>query len=241
LTKQGEILLEYAKQITCLVEEAAVKMKGADQQNPILSVYVSNYIAIYFFKDIMDHFHQTFPKQMLEINSYCYDDLKRNLVEGKANFALMPIYPEDEYIAQNCEIKILFEDDFSLVLPPDHPWTKRKQLYARDLHNQTILLPQSHYLQQYIAGQMEQRDIRVRFLQMSNFEMIKQAVRTQHGIAFLPNGAVREELAKGELAATAVSSLKFKRYNGFVKRKNVQLSESEKMFYSEVERFLRQA
>ncbi|OAS19903.1 LysR family transcriptional regulator [Paenibacillus oryzisoli] len=31
LTKQGEVLLEYAKKMTCLVEEATVKIKTADQ------------------------------------------------------------------------------------------------------------------------------------------------------------------------------------------------------------------
>jgi DNA-binding transcriptional LysR family regulator len=52
LTEQGEILLQYAKKITSLIEEASVKMKTAYRQKHTLSIYVSNYIAGYFFAGI---------------------------------------------------------------------------------------------------------------------------------------------------------------------------------------------
>lgn len=238
LTKQGEVLLEYAKKMTSLVEEATVKIKTADQKNAILSVYVSNYIATYFFTDILKEFHKAFPNQFLEVNSYCYDDLKRSLMEGKANFALMPIYHEDDYVRLNCDITILFEEEFRLVVPANHHWTKRKQLYSRDLNNQTVLIPQSQYLNQYISGNMAKLGIKARFLQMSNFEMIKQAVRSQHGIAFLPAESVKEDISKGELVSVEVASLRFSRQNGFVKRKNGQLTESEGIFFQEVSRYV---
>ncbi|MNR67774.1 HTH-type transcriptional regulator YofA [compost metagenome] len=38
LTAQGEIWLEYAKQIASLVEEAAAKMKSAEQPTRMLSL-----------------------------------------------------------------------------------------------------------------------------------------------------------------------------------------------------------
>lgn len=44
LTKQGEIFLQYAKQITQLVEEAAVKLKQSFDEE-ILSLYASSYIV----------------------------------------------------------------------------------------------------------------------------------------------------------------------------------------------------
>ncbi|MFT9846424.1 LysR family transcriptional regulator [Aneurinibacillus sp. REN35] len=240
LTKQGEILLTYAKQITHLFAEASDKIKhAARQEHHILSVYVSNYIASYYFSDIFTQFHHLFPEQFLEMNTYCYDELKRCLLEEKTDFALMLLYPEDSYIKPHFDTSVLFEDEFPLVLPADHPWTKRKLLYCRDLQHETILLPQSLYLQQYIITQLQQRQINVRFLQMSNFEMIKKAVASYHGIAFLPYGSVADEIKAGKLAIQAVSSLQMTRKNGFAVRKNAQLTEAEAAFCTNAAHYLR--
>jgi DNA-binding transcriptional LysR family regulator len=239
LTEQGEILLQYAKKINSLIEEASVKMKKATREEHTLPIYVSNYIAGYYFSDILRQFHNISSRKFLEINAYSYDDLKRSLREGKTNFALMPIYPEDDYICNHCETYVLFEEELPLILPVGHPWTHRRVLYCRDLQNETILLPQSHYLQQYITDQLNRRQIKARFLQMSNFEIIKKAVKSQHGIAFLPYGAVEGDIKKGELLSRPVSTFRISRKNGFVVRKNIQLSQDEKVFCKNAEQYLK--
>ncbi|MOA25922.1 LysR substrate binding domain protein [compost metagenome] len=63
--------------------------------------------------------------------------------------------------------------------------------------------------------------------------MIKQAVKTNMGIAFLPYGAVHREVTDGELAVKTLSSLKFKRQNGFIIRRNTTLSDAEQSFLKE--------
>ncbi|MGF9713995.1 LysR family transcriptional regulator [Paenibacillus sp. JMULE4] len=236
LTKQGEIFLQYAKQITQLVEEAAVKMKDAERQD-ILAIYVSSYIGAYFFSDILSSFHQEYPKQALEVHTHCYAELRSALQQGRTNFALMPVYPEDDYIHANFDVHVLFHDEFPLVVPPNHPLTGRKVVYSRDLRNETLLLPRSHYLQEYIITELERQRVKVRFLQMSNFDMIKQAVKSHLGLAFLPFKAVEAEVAKGELAFKNVASLPIRRNNGIVIRKQTPLTETEFTFCHEVKRY----
>ncbi|WP_419878124.1 LysR family transcriptional regulator [Brevibacillus centrosporus] len=239
LTKQGEVLLQYAKQITNLVDEASIQLKRVSQQEQVLSVYVSNYIAGYYFSDILNQFHTISPQRPLEINSYCYSDLIRCFQEGRTQYALMPIYPEDDYIRKNFETSVLFEEELLLVLPADHSCANRRLLYARDLQNETVLLPKSEYLQQYVMEHLESRQVKARFLQMSNFEMIKQAVKSHHGIAFLPHGAVKEEIRRGELVYKPISSIQIKRQNGFVFRKNAKLTQEDRIFCQNVEHYLR--
>lgn len=239
LTKQGEILLEYAKQIVELVDEAAVSMKREAQRDKVLSVYVSNYIAGYYFTDILEQFHTHTPLQPLEINTFCYSDLVRCLQEGRTHYALMPIYPEDDYIRQYFHTSVLFEEELVLALPSHHPWMNRRILYARDLQNETILLPQSEYIQQYVKEHLSRKQVKVRYLQMSNFEMMKQAVKSQLGLAFLPAGAIRKEVESGELLSKPISSFHIKRKNGFVVRKNVELTKADQDFCKNVEAYLK--
>ncbi|TBL77290.1 LysR family transcriptional regulator [Paenibacillus thalictri] len=236
LTKQGETFLSYAKQIVHLLEEASVKMKEEDRQD-VLALYVSNYIAEVFFPEILDHFQHEIPKQHMEIHTYCYQDLKDSLLDGRTNMALMPIYPEDKYIQTQFESAVLFEDEFQFIVPIDHPLAGRKTIYSRDLRNETILLPRSDYLQQFIMTELGRHQSKVRYLQMSNFDMIKQAVKSHLGLAFLPHLAVAGENVRGELAVRSVSGIHMRRQNGFVFRKNVRLSPVEQSFFNVVERY----
>ena len=241
LTRQGELLLPYARQMLRLLEEAGNVLKREAQQESVLSVYVSHYIANYYFSDILKRFHTLFPRSPLEINTYCYSDLVRCLQEGKTDYALMPIYPEDAYIREHFHTSVLFEEELLLALPADHPWAERKLLYARDLHNETILVPQSNYLQLYVKEHLNRRQVKVRLLQMSNFDMMKQAVKSHHGLAFLPYGAIRAEVERGELLVKPVSALQIKRKNGFVIRKHAKLSPAEQTFCQNVEQCLKYA
>ncbi|AZK48001.1 LysR family transcriptional regulator [Paenibacillus lentus] len=238
LTEQGQILLTYARQITKLADEAAAMVKKSTlQQDRILSVYVSNYISEYYFSKILASFHQRFPAQMLEIHTYCYNELRHFLMDGKSNFALLPLYLEDEQLHAEFDYIVLFEERFSLVIPPNHHWSSRKLLYPRDFDRQTILLPQSLYLCQYMKKQLAQHNIHIRYLQMSNFSTIKQSVRAGLGISFLPDAVIQAELEQAQLETIPVSGLQLKRKNGVILRKQQQLTEAEQAFCNEVQAF----
>ncbi|WP_082063129.1 LysR substrate-binding domain-containing protein [Paenibacillus sp. IHBB 10380] len=151
--------------------------------------------------------------------------------------AFLPIYPEDNHLYSQFDASILFEEEMPLIIPAGHPWASRKLLYTRDLHRETILIPQSKYICQYIQSQLKLNHVKVRYLQMSTFNMIKQSIKVGLGVSFLPYEAVKNELDNGELVTIPVSSLQIRRKNGFVIRKNTQLSAEEQAFCHKVESY----
>lgn len=229
LTPQGEVFLQYARQVDRLMEEAATFVKEAAERET-LSVYASVYISNYFFSEILDRVSFELPKQAVEIYTYCYDDLKRALGEGRTRFAFMPFYPEDEYLRTQYDYTELFEEEFRLILPPDHEWASRKMLFGRDLNGSRMLLPGSSYLQNHVGNLIRQSGIRAHYLQMSNFELIRQAVKSHLGIAFLPQSVIEEDIGKGELIVRSVAGLTVKRSNGIVMHKKNRLTRSEAAF-----------
>ncbi|MED4602760.1 LysR family transcriptional regulator [Paenibacillus validus] len=238
LTEQGKIVLDYTRQVTRLLREAGEKVQQSlRRQESILSVYISQYIANYYLPDILSHYHKAFPEQLLEVYASCYTDLQRALLEGKTNVAFLPIYPEDEAVYSRFDAYELFEDELPLVIPAGHPWTERKLLYSRDLHQTTVLLPQSFYISEYIQTHLERFNVQVRFLQMSNFTVILQAIKAGLGIAFLPYPVIREEVRRGELAVSQVASIQIRRKNGFVIRKDARLTEAEESFCREMQQY----
>ncbi|WP_230986790.1 LysR family transcriptional regulator [Cohnella fermenti] len=232
LTKQGEIFLQYARQIEQQMQQAHIAVQNSmKQESMLLSVYVSQYFANYYFDDILPKLHHQGARYRLEINAYCYEDLKQALVDRRTNWAIMPYYPDDEYIRSEFTVHTMFEDEFMLVLPPGHSLNLRKTIYTRDLQDETVLIPRSKFMVGSLQKELGRLELKVQYLQMSNFEVIKQAVKSGLGIAFLPHQALRKEIETGELAARRLPFFRYHRQNGLLLRNDTPYSLEEISFF----------
>lgn len=227
LTEQGEILLQYATQVIGLESEMQSDLNQSLQEEN-MSLYISQYIANNFFTELLDANNIMFKQCPYEINSYCYEDLKQCLLDKRTKFTIMPIYDADESFFTNFDVDILFEEEFVLVMPQDHPLASRQTVYARDLKNLPILLPQSFYLSQHIKLAIDQKNITAYYMQMTNFELIIKAVQHRLGVSFLPSKMLENGLEG--LTFKKVKGLTIKRKNGIVYDRDQPLSISEKAF-----------
>lgn len=239
LTKQGSILVDYARRISKLMEDVTLEVQKVDDLQHVLSIYVSNYFAKYYLPQILPIYLQGGHQNLYELNGFCYADLKRCLQEEETQFAIMPIYSNDTAFKNDFETTVLFEEELLLVVPANHRYSSRKVLYCRDLHNEIILLPNSYYLQQMIIEQLRDRDVKVNYLQMSNFELMLGGIKSGIGIAFLPRSVVENEVVGKGLSVIQVSSFHITRKNGLVIRKNALLSEEESSFIQVVKEYFK--
>lgn len=236
LTDQGKIVLYYAKQVKRLESKMQSDLnESLQEQNTTL--YISQYIANYFFCELFNVGNIACNHCPYEINSYCYNDLKQCLLEKKTKFAIMPIYEDDQTVLNNFDVDILFEEEFVLVMPQNHPLASRQTIYARDLRNLPILLPQSFYLSQHIKQAIEQKNVPVYYMQMTNFELIVKAIQHQFGISFLPSKLMENGLEG--LTVKKVKGLTIKRKNGIVYDRKQLLSTAEQSFCNHIRKNLK--
>lgn len=225
LTEQGEVLLQYAYQAQQIESDMRNDLNQSLQEKN-MTLYISQYIANNFFCELFDEDHGMCKHCPYEINSYCYEELKQSLFDKKTKFTIMPIYDADQSILNHFDIDILFEEEFVLVMPQDHPLASRQTVYARDLKHLPILLPQSFYLSQHIKQAIDQKNVTVYYMQMTNFELILKAVQHGLGVSFLPS-KVLEKGGEG-LVSKKVKGLTIKRENGIVYHRDQPLSRAEK-------------
>ena len=240
LTKQGIILLDYARRIQKLMEDVTLDIQKADNLNRILSIYVSNYFAKYYLPKILPIYLKDAHQNLYELNGYCYKELKRCLQEKETSFAIMPIYSNDSFWKDDFEATILFEEELLLVVPSSHQFSNRKILYCRDLHNEIILLPNSYPLQQIIITSLRERDVKINYLQMSNFELIMTGIKSGLGIAFLPRSVVDNATDQEGVAIVNISTLHITRKNGLLVRKDALLSKEESSFIQVVKEYFQE-
>lgn len=220
LTSAGEKLLKYAKHVLAVYEQMEQKMALEDTP---LSIYISCYIAENYFEAIMPAHSFGCP---CEIKSNCYKELKAALLNEETGFAVMPVYEQDEAVQKAFGKQILFEEELLLAMSLEHPLASRKILYARDLADQAILIPDSFFLQELVKGQLKERGIKARYIQMTNFEIMKQAVCQNIGLAFLPKKLIEKDQT-GKLSAKPISGFTVKRQHALYTNPGKELSPDE--------------
>lgn len=236
LTAQGEIVLLYLNKIQSLEQMMQQELEKVAQKN--IPLYISQYIAGHYFGELFMQCPMSKTQTQYDIMSYCYHELKQFLQEDVAKFAIMPIYDEDEELEKLYNIDILFEEELMLVMNKNHPLARRQVIYARDLQQHTILLPNSHYLKELIIGTITAKNIDVHFVQMSNFEIIKKAVQQQYGLAFLPEKVLED--SKEQFVCKEIKGLKVRRKNGIIYNPNAVLMEEERLFCEHVKYVFKQ-
>lgn len=229
LTKQGEVVVQFARQVLHLEQKMLTDLKKVHSKVQVTPIFISHYFATNFFSLLFNcPTQQALGVCPYEIHSYNYKDLKDALINDQAKFAVMPIY-DDPMITESFNIELLFEEELLLALNKEHRLATRKKIYARDLVNEQILLPQSQLFQQLIKQTLNQKEVEANYIQMTNFEIIEKAVEQQLGVAFIPNG-------KGRLEDTAhiiyrkIEGLQLVRGNGLVIHKEAQLTNEEITF-----------
>src|SRR4029079_1443213 len=93
-------------------------------------------LAPYLLPHIIPTLSKLFPK----LTIYLIEELTPRLIEklrrGKLDGAILglPLVDEDFFALP------LFEEEFMLAIPPNHPLSKRKVIRMSDLENKTLLL-----------------------------------------------------------------------------------------------------
>lgn len=227
LTAQGQILEEQAQKLLQLYAETERKMKFAGTERKPVTLFMSNYIAEHYYGDLFDARFPCCQQCPWQINGHCYKDLRENLIEGRAKFAIMPIYPADEQIQKSYRIDLLFREELYLVFGPEHPLAARKVIYARDLENLPVLITQSAYLQDLIQTALDQKEVGALYMQMTDFKIIQKALEQNTGVSFMPKRA----LSPGsKLICRSVSGMRIYRENGLVVDPSKELTNAEKEY-----------
>lgn len=213
LTLKGQQFLHYVEGILALHNELSEKMIAATQTDDNISIYVSHYLATHFFNELFVPANDD-TACPYRVQSQDYAGLKASLLEEKTNFAIMPYYAEDAELNERFKVEVLFEEEFVLIVPNEHPLAHRKVVYTKDLERENVFLPMSNLLQQRIRAAIEQKEVFPTFSHMSDFSLIQKAVHLQMGVGFVPKYAISE--SEKNFTVKTVKGLHITRQNAFI-------------------------
>lgn len=203
LTKEGQVLLPYAKQIVNTWEGAqAHLLQSRLMEQSEIHITSSSTPGTYIIPSIMYLFRQQYP-YITVLNHVQYTkSAVQAVISGKFAIGIVsqPVLSDTKELT--CEP--LMEDPLVLVVAPKHPWADKKVIPIRLLKEETLLVSNPNtslvaYLERLGGYHFDPANLYV----AGHIEAIKRGIIGGQGVSVMSAYAVRQELELGLLKRVA--------------------------------------
>ena len=223
LTQVGETLYNYATRMLNLRREAVSAV--SDVRNLRLGrlrIGANESISLHVLPRLAQSFLTAHPGIRMEVKCEGSKNLLSDLKDRNLDLALISFRPEDKDV----DAKFVMQDELVLITPPSHALAARGRITIQDLSEESLLVMD---VSERSPWHRKIADAFVRCkaplnLSVENapIEAIKKMVGIGLGVAFVPQIAISEERARGELAVVEVEGLHLERQVWLVRRRAVQ-------------------
>jgi LysR family transcriptional regulator, hydrogen peroxide-inducible genes activator len=188
MTHIGELIVAQAQR--ALEEIAQIKeiaSQGKDQLMGTLRLGVIYTVGPYLLPELIPVLKQKAPHMPLEMEENQTANLETQLANGRLDVIIIAL----PFGGPGIATMPLYDEDFSVVVPLDHPWAKRKQIKTAELGIEKVLLLNSgHCFSNQVREACSEFNSSVGEIQQGNsLETIRNMVASGLGITVLPVSA----------------------------------------------------
>ena len=229
LTREGQVLYDYSKQIIQTYESLHSKLQELkDIISGTIRVATIYSIGLHDLPPYIKKFMKNYPTVNIHVEyrraNQVYEDVFSNIVDLG-----LVAYPVKD---SKLEIVPLRKEPLVLICHPQHPFAKQKTMKLKQLVSQKVIgfepdIPTRKALDKILREYgVEVKHI----MEFDNVETVKRAVEIDAGISIVPLGTVTQEINKNTLAAVAIEDGEFFRPLAAIYKKNKVLSPAMKQF-----------
>ena len=213
LTPAGTVLLDYARRIEALYEEARRRIgELANDIRGTLSLGVSTTISQYVLPQVLTAFAQMHPGVRVSVVSGNTEAALQALTHGSIELALIEGPPHSPGI----KLSKFLDDEIVLIVPRDHPWASLHQALSPSKLQTTPLLlrEQGSGTRDVVETALKSAGLDIAALQvpmsLDSTEAIKSAVEAGLGVGLVSQWALRETNF-GALSIVPLAELRIRR------------------------------
>lgn len=229
LTREGEVLYEYSKQILRTYEGLESQL---GQLKDIVSGTIRVAVIYVFGLHDLPPFLRTYLQQHPKVNVHIeyrhareiYADVLSNVVDLG-----VVAYPE---ASPTLTVVPLWKDKLSVICHPQHPLAKLKTVELKNLAGEKFVSFQDGVpIRQAVDKILRERKIRVEHvMELDNIETLKRAVEIEAGISIVPQTTVAQEVAAKTLVRLDIKDGVFEWPLGLIYRKDRVLTQAMREF-----------
>ena len=229
LTREGQALYEYSKQIIQLHESLHSEMQ--ELKNIIsgtIRVATIYSIGLHDLPPYIKKFMQSYPTVNVHVEyrhaGQVYEDVHSNIVD----LGLMAYPTKDPKL----EIIPLRKEPLVLICHPQHPFARQKSIKLKQLSDQKVIgFDPDSPTRKALDKILREHGVDVKpIMEFDNVETVKRAVEIDAGISIIPQGSIAQEIQKQTLQSVAIEDGQFYRPIAAIYKKNRVLSPAMKQF-----------
>jgi len=234
LTPAGEALYKYAKEILSLyaaAEKVIGEMTGLVKGS--ITIGAGSTIGNYLLPSVISDFRKTHPKIKVHLFVANMQRIIELLNAGNINVGLI----EGDVKRQKVVVEKLLSDELLLIVPPYHPWAKRKEVSVSELIDEPFILREAGSgTRQTIEKFLGRYGIALQGMKVSmvlgTTQAIKEAVENGLGVSVVSRWAARKETKFGTLSMLSFKEEKMLRNFSLITYKNSVSSHAVDEFLS---------
>ncbi len=217
ITQAGEIVLESAREILHKIKQTEKDVKEHLFGNiGEIRLSMECYTCYRWLPSVMSDFHEKYPNVDINIfPEYTYRSIEK-LLEGKIDLVVTDIKPTvKEVVCQK-----LFTDDIMVIVPKNHPWTKRKYVTANDFSDESLIIYHD-FEDSVLYPLLEKAGVKPK--KILTIKLTESAIElVQHGMAVkgMATWAIKSYLQTHEIATVQVTKSGLSRDWFIVQRKD---------------------
>jgi LysR family transcriptional regulator, transcriptional activator of the cysJI operon len=231
LTREGQVLYEYSKQIIQTYDSLHCKLQEIkDIISGTIRIATIYSIGLHDLPPYIKKFLKSYPTVNVHVeyrrSNQVYEDVLGNVVDMG-----LVAYPTKD---SKLEIVPLRRDRLVLICHPQNPFAKAKAVKLSDLANQKFIgFEPDIPTRKAIDKILKEYSVNVQVvMEFDNIETVKRAVEIDAGIAIVPQSTIVQEIAKQTLAQVPFENAEFFRPLAAIYKKNKVLSPAMKQFLS---------
>ncbi len=136
LTEAGEKLLGYARRMEQMTDEIRGELSGSGDFSGTLTIRMPETIASEYMPEVVELFHDEYPKVRLEFINCDDARLREELNTGRIDMAFLMT---DSVNFKNVTVEALKPERLVLTSAPSHPLAAKENILSADLQGQTVL------------------------------------------------------------------------------------------------------
>ncbi len=239
LTKAGDMLYKYAKEINALYAAAEKEIGGVTGLvKGVISVGASSTIGNYVLPPVISDFKRRYPKVGVHIHIGNTKNVIDFLNAGSVDVGLV----EGEVNKQKLKMEKLIPDEMVLIMSPHHHLAKKSSISIMELSREPLIFREEgsgtrQAIEKYLSKHgILQQNLKISLI-MGSTESIKSAVEEGLGTSILSRWAARKECRYGSLKTAVFKEDKFVRDFSLVYKKSKEPSHTIEQFIGFLRRY----
>jgi DNA-binding transcriptional LysR family regulator len=231
LTREGEVLYEYSKQIIQTYDSLFSKLQEIkDIISGTIRVATIYSIGLHDLPPYLKKFLKAYPTVNVHVEYRRANQVYEDVISNVVDLGLVAYATKDSKL----EIVSLRKDILVLICHPQHPLAKSKTIKFKELSGQKFIAFEPDIpTRRAVDKILKEHSVEVQVvMEFDNIETVKRAVEIDAGIAIVPQTTVLQEISKQTLAEVKFDDGEFYRPLAAIFKKHKVLSPAMRQFIS---------